>query len=159
MRAAALTAGVLAVAAAAWLAWTRDERQVRALVHELADAVSVPAPDPELARIGRMAAIQRGVAAGVVVIDARNVTIVSGREPLLALAGQASTHGPRRVEIQGLEVTLDEGRQHAVAAGMASITRPGGAAEADVAEFRLELARGEGGWAVTRVEAVSALDR
>jgi hypothetical protein len=72
-------AGVLVVAIAAWWLWPTDRRRIIAAGRELAQAASIPANEPDLARVTRAATLSRMLAPDVRLLGPRVWPRASGR--------------------------------------------------------------------------------
>jgi hypothetical protein len=170
MRARAVAGGLLAVivGGAAFRLWPSEASRVRARVVEAAEAISARQGEGDFDRLARLTGLAKTLSPGVVVEAEPGGPAIRGRESVAALAAQLSTaDGPRRVDLSDLEVTLDEGSTHAVVTAIARVTSlapgptpaDGAAAEFDGDVIRIELARTDDGWLITRASPAPALAR
>jgi SnoaL-like domain len=175
MQARAAAGGLLAVivGGAAFVLWPSEASRVRARVVAAADAISARQGEGDFDRLARLTGLAKTLSPDIVVETGPGGPAIHGREAVAALATQLSTAGgPQRVELSDLEVTLDEGSSHAVVTAVARVTSvaPGGtpaegplagraAAEFDGEVIRIELARTDDGWLITRASPVPALAR
>ena len=170
MRARAVAGALLAVivGGATFLLWPTESSRVRARVVAAADAVSARPGEGDFDRLARLAGLAKMLARDIVIEAEPGGPAIHGREAVAALATQLSTAGGAlRVELSDIEVTLDEGSPHAVAIAVARVTStaPGAASTSDaVSRFdgeavRIELARTDDGWLITRASAMLALAR
>lgn len=145
-----------------WWLYPTDARRVRAASLELAQVVSVPAQEPEIARVARLAGLARHVAADIVVeaegVEAR----VEGRDQVTAMAGRlsASPNGIT-VTLDDLEVTIGEDRRSAEVRALATAREPRPGGGPDVVEqrrVRLEWSKRQEGWRLARVIVQPAPD-
>ena len=170
MRAKAVAGGLLAVIAggAAFFLWPSEASRVRARVVAAADAISTRPGEGDFDRLARLAGLANALSPDIVVEAEPGGPAVRGRESVAALATQlASAGGPRRVELSDLEVTLDERSSHAVVTAVVRVTSTapdgtpagGATAEFDGDVIRVELARTDDGWLITRASPAPALAR
>jgi len=175
MRAKAVAGGLLAVIAggAAFFLWPSEASRVRARVVAAADAISARPGEGDFDRLARLAGLAKALSPDIVVEAEPGGPAVRGRESVAALATQlSSAGGPRRVELSDVEVTLDERSSHAVVTAIVRVTStlpdgtpaegtPAGRAPAafDGDVIRIELARTDDGWLITRASPAPALAR
>jgi hypothetical protein len=149
-----LAAGVaLGAAVAAALFWPTDARRIRATLAAAAEAVSSRAGEAELERVARAAGLARTLAAEVVVEAGPDGPAVRGRETVVGLASRLRMQGPLSVEFDGVQLAIDGEAATATAQAFARV-RGGSAAEAggyDGVEVRIDLAKVDGAWLITRV--------
>ena len=156
-----ITVSILLVALVAiWQIWPSDERRIRRIVHELAAAVEPGAGESDLARAARLAPLSRHLASDVVV---DGPAPLQGRDQVLGAALQMSRAAAGvSLRVHGVAVAVEPSRDTAVTT--LGVTVTGGDAGRgetwrDLAELRLELARRDDVWQVTRVAPVTALAR
>lgn len=180
MHAKAVAGGLLAVivGGAGVVLWPGEASRVRARVNAAADAVSARQGEGDLDRLARLAGLARTLSPDIVVEAEPGGPAIRGRESVAALATRLSAAGgSQRIELSDLEVTLDERSSHAVVTAVAHVTSmapdgtpaegtpaegtsaSGAAAGFDGDVIRIELARTDGGWLITRVSPVQALAR
>jgi hypothetical protein len=169
MQTRALAGGLLAmiVGGAAFVFWPTEASRVRARVTAAADAMSARPGEGDFDRLARLTGLAKTLSPDIVVEAESGGPAIRGREAVAALAAQLSTAGgPLRIALSDLEVTLDDGAAHAVVTAVAHVTstaadgREGGAAAAfDGGVIRIELARTDDGWLITRAAPVPALAR
>lgn len=146
---------VLAVAAiaAAWWLWPTETRRVRARLTALADAVSVPAGETDLARVARLAALARLLAPDVTLEGPNGATVIRGRETVVGIATRlGSTGGATTIELTDIAVALDASATSASATATvrARDTKPTAIEGVTGETVRIDLARISGDWLVTR---------
>lgn len=87
-----MTRRVLACAVALLVAvltfwyWPTDRRRIIAAGRELAEAISIPATEPDLARVTRAAVLSRLLAPGVRLVGPSGRAAIDGREAAIGLA-------------------------------------------------------------------------
>lgn len=161
MRYRVITVSILLVALVAiWQVWPSDERRIRRIVDELAAAIEPEAGEGDLARVARLAPLSRHLAADVVV---DGPAPLQGRDQVLGAAMQLGRAAAGvSVRVHGVAVAVEPSRETAVTTMGVTVTgRGAGQSELlrDVAELRMELARRDDVWLVTRVAPVAALAR
>ncbi len=143
-------AGAVLVMALGWWLYPTDARRVRAACDDLAQAVSVPPREPDLARAARLATFANRLSPDVVVevegLDGR----VEGPDQVVAIVRRLSA-SPRgmMVTLEDLDVTIGEDRQSAEARGVATVREPAPDNEPDMTEQRrvvLRWSRSDRGW-------------
>ena len=154
-----VTVTVLVVALVAlWRYWPSDERRIQGLVQELTAALQPGADETDITRVGRLAPLARGLAPDILV---EGPAPLRGRDQVMAAAMQAGRLAPRlAIVVRDVEVTVEPARATATALVIVAITAEAtGAAGAwdDINELRLDLARVNDVWLVTRVAPIAAL--
>ena len=143
-RKALLIAVVLAlVAAAAWW-WPTDRRRIIAASKELADAVSVPASEPDLARVTRAARLSRLLASDFQMIVTLDVIVINGRDS--AIAAATRLRPPRGLQVSAGELDLQIDGTKARARTVVTTREPaaGGSAESTQSwEVEMHWTRGD----------------
>ena len=169
MRAKALAGGLLAVVVggATFFLWPSEASRVRARVLAAADAISARQGEGDFDRLARLTGLAKTLSPDVVVETEPGGPAIAGREAVAGLATQLATGGgPQRIELSDLEVSLDERSSHAVVTAVVHVASAtgggpgGGAAEGfDGDVIRIELARTDDGWLITRASPAPALAR
>jgi hypothetical protein len=170
MQTKALAGGLLAVIAggAAFFLWPSEASRVRTRVIAAADALSARPGEGDFDRLARLTGLAKALSPDVVVEAEPGGPAIRGREAVAALATRLSTAGgPQRVELSDVEVTLDDGSLHAVVTAIAHVTSAaadGGQAGRVATGFdgdviRVELARTDDGWLITRASPAPTLAR
>jgi hypothetical protein len=162
MRRLVAAGSAIVVIAAVWWLWPTETRRVRTRVIALAHAVSVPAGEPDLQRVARMAALARGLAADVSLEGPEDGRAITGREAVVGLASRlGSLAGPASIELSGVNVAVDDlGSSAAVTATVHLRTSEHPDVQRLESEaVRIELTKVAGEWLVTRVAAERALTK
>jgi hypothetical protein len=158
--------GLAAVAAAAalFLFWPSEERQVRKRLEALAEAASVPAHESDLARLARAQRFRGWLREDVrVAFEQAEWPPIEGRDAVAALVLRpwVQAAGGLRVELEGLSISLGDGRSSADARFKARILRPDPDAEPVVLDGRMvsvTLQRVEGEWLVASARIMRSDD-
>ena len=109
-RALGYAALVLLAAAALWY-WPTDRRRIIAAGRELAEAASIPATEPDLARVTRAAVLSRLLAPDVRMVGPSGRIALDGREAALGLATRLRPPRGLTVSIADLDPSFgDDGR-------------------------------------------------
>ena len=103
-RRGAVAGVVVLVAMAAWW-WPTDRRRIIAATQALAETVSVPRSEPELARVTRAARLSRLLAADFRLVDSGGRTVVDGRDTAVGFA--ARLQPPRGLQVSVGELNLE----------------------------------------------------
>src|SRR5262245_27160173 len=104
----ALVAVIAAVAAAAaWWWWPTDRSRIVAAARELAETVSVPPSEPDLARVTRAARLSRLLTRDFRLVDSRGRTVVDGRDAAIGFATKLQP--PRGLQVSVGELELEIG--------------------------------------------------
>ena len=154
-----VTVSVLVVALVAlWRYWPSDEQRIQRLVQEIAAALQ-PAPDEtDVARLGRLAPLARGLSTDIRV---EGPTPLRGREQVMAAAMQAGRIAQRlAIVVRDVEISVEPSRTTATAIVTVDVSgADSGATGAwnDITEVQLDLARHDEVWTVTRVAPVVTL--
>ena len=145
-----------------------DERAIEQQMSAVAQALTVPANDGELGRIGRIASLRRALAPEIQLSTGAaprpGVQVpseINGRDAVLALAGRwTPPPGGVIVEFVDMQVTLDGSRTNAQVYCTAKSTS--GSSEkplVDARELTVSLAKVDGQWLVTAVRPENTLAR
>jgi hypothetical protein len=142
------------VAGIAYRYWPSDEREIRRHLSNLAEALSVPGAETELARVTRIAAMREYFAPDVR-IRVGSEQIVS-REALMAAIGRL-TPPPAGIAVEFVDVTVTLAEDHSSAdvtltAKIASTDRQSGEKTLDVQGAAVTMRDAEGDWVITSVE-------
>ena len=135
--------GVVVVSAAVWW-WPTDRRRIIAASRELAEAVSMPASEPELARVTRAARLSRLLAPDFRMVDSQGRAAVDGRDTAIGLA--AKLRPPRGLQVSVGELDLEIDAPTARARTVITLREPGtgdAAESTDSREVSLEWTKGD----------------
>lgn len=154
-----VTVTVLVVTLVAlWQYWPSDERRIQHLVQEMAGALQPATGETDLARVGRLAPLGRGLTADIVV---EGPAPARGREQVMAVAMQLERVAPQlSIVVRDVEVRVEPARTAATALVTVAITgvTPGTSGGwDDITELQLDLTRHDDVWMVTRVAPVAVL--
>jgi hypothetical protein len=142
------------VAAIAYRYWPSDEREIRRHVSNLAEALTVPAGETEVARLTRVAALREYFAPDVRIrIGAEEIV---SRDALMAAIGRLPAP-PGGVTVEFVDVTVMLAEDHSSAdvtltAKIASTDRQTGEKTLDVQGIEAQMRDTEGDWVITTVE-------
>jgi len=152
---------VTAAIAAAWWLWPTDTRRIRSRLTSLASAVSVPAGEPDLQRVTRLAALARGLALDVSLHPGDGMPILADRDAVVALASRlGSIGGPTSIELSNIEIDVDADGRDAVATALVRVRTGGDAVRPlDNHVVRFELVKVDGDWLLRRAAPEQALVR
>ena len=143
---------VLVVAAAIWW-WPTDRRRIVAATQQLAETMSMPSSEPELARVTRAATLSRLLASGFRLVDARGRILVDGRDTAIGFATKLQPPRGLQVSVGELELEIDGAGGTARAQTVLTLREPGAAGSPDSVETRavvLDWTRGDA-WALSSV--------
>jgi hypothetical protein len=147
----------LALAAASWL-WPNEERVVRHRLDDLAAALSLPATEPDIARVTRLAQLRQFLSPAVVVRTGTQE--IASRDAVLAAASQMRAGGPVTVSFVDVQVTLHADHLSAdvyLDVKMAGLDPRSGEPTMDAREVRLVMAKENENWVVTSAETQETL--
>jgi len=133
--------------------WPSDEREIRRHLSNLAEALSVPGDETEVARITRIAAMREYFAPDVR-FRVGSEQIVS-RDALIAVIGRLSLLSGVAVEFVDVTVALAEDHSSAevtLTAKIASTNRQTGEKTLDVQGAAVQMRDTEGDWVITSAE-------
>ena len=154
---------VVVIAFFAYQWWPSPERAIKSRLGSLAKTLSVPANDGDLGRVTRVAALRHYFAEDVRVRASGSGPEVTSRDALLGLIGAwTPPPGGWTIEFIDVQVTL---RQEATTARVYLTAKVSGRdartgeATLDAREATLSMARQNGDWVVTSVEAGETLQR
>lgn len=147
-----------------WLARTwvfGEEGRIRARLDELAEAVSIEAPEPYPARLGRAVRIGSFFTEDVAVQLGAPFDDLRGRDTIVALATQAPVpEGGAEIEFVDVQVWIGPAGQRAEA--VMTVTGSGidrsGEERVDAREIEVSLAKVEGTWLIAGVRGVDPLE-
>ena len=142
------------VAVAAWWFWPTDRRRIIAAGHELAEAASIPAGEPDLARVTRAAALSRLLAPGVRLIGPTGRVAIDGREAALGLATRLRPPRGLTVTIGDLDPSFNDDGTTATARTQVTLREPGtegGPDSVDEREVKMTWIRADA-WQVSQIE-------
>lgn len=154
-----VTVSVLVVALVAlWRYWPSDEQRIQRLVQEIAAALQPAAGETDVARIGRLAPLARGLSTDVRV---EGPTPLRGREQVMAAAMQAGRLAQRlAIVVRDVEISVEPSRTTATALVTIAVTGADSGTEGawnDLTELQLDLTRQNDVWLVSHVVPVAAL--
>jgi hypothetical protein len=129
-------AAVLLIALAAWWYWPTDRRRIVAAGRELAEAASIPAAEPDLARVARAAALSRLLAPGVRLIGPAGRVGIEGREGALALATRLRPPRGLVVTINDLDPSFSDDGLTATSRTTVTLREPGAEGAPDSVDAR-----------------------
>jgi hypothetical protein len=141
--------------------WPSDEREIRRHLSNLAEVLSSPGNESEVAHLTRVAAL-REYFAPEVKIQLGGEQIVS-REALMALVGRW-TPPPGGVVVEFVDVTVTLAGDHqsadiSLTAKASAGNSRNGESTVDAREAALEMRNADGDWVITSVEARETLAR
>jgi hypothetical protein len=128
-------AAVLVAVAAFWY-WPTDRRKIITAGHELADAVSIPATEPELARVTRAAILSRLLAPEVRLVGPSGRVGIDGREAALGLATRLRPPRGLTVSIADLDPSFSDDGNTATSRTTVTLREPGADGSADQVDAR-----------------------
>jgi hypothetical protein len=147
MNRTALVAGIAVfVAVTAWWWWPTDRRRIIAASRELAETVSMPPSEPELARVTRAARLSRLLAADFRLVDSSGRAVVDGRDTAIGFATKLRPPRGLQVSVGELDLEIDAGGRTARAGTMITMREPAASGSADSTDSRavvLEWTKGE----------------
>jgi hypothetical protein len=144
---------VLVIALAAWWYWPTDRRRIIAAGRQLAAAASIPASEPDLARVARAASLSRLLEPGVRLVGPTGRVAIDGRDAVLGLATRLRPPRGLTVSIDDLDPLFGEDGLTATSRTMVTLREPGEAEGAD----RLDTRQAETTWTKTDVWRLSLL--
>lgn len=142
------------VAVAAWWFWPTDRRRIIAAGRELAEAASIPASEPDLARVTRAAALSRLLAPGVRLIGPTGRVAIDGREAALGLATRLRPPRGLTVTIGDLDPSFSDDGTTATARTQVTLREPGaegGPDSVDEREVKVTWIRANA-WQLSQIE-------
>ena len=144
-RAIGYAAAVVLALAVFWY-WPTDRRRIIAAGGELAEALSIPATEPDLARVTRAAVLSRLLAPDVRLIGPTGRVAIDGREPALGLATRMRPPRGLIVTIEELDPSFSEDARTATSLATVTLREPGpdgGADSVDVREVETTWIKGD----------------
>ena len=154
-RALGYAAAVLLAAAAFWF-WPTDRRRIIAAGRELAEAVSIPATEPDLARVTRAAVLSRLLAPGVRLVETSGRVPIDGREAALGLATRLRPPRGLTVSIADLDPSFGDDGRTATARTTVTLREPGpdgGPDSVDAWEVEMAWTKGDA-WQLSLVTII-----
>jgi len=155
----AVVSAAVALAAASWL-WPNEERVVRHRLDDLAAALSVPAAEPDIARVTRLAQLRQFLSPAVVVRTSTQE--IASRDAVLGAASQLRAGGAVTVSFVDVQVTLHADRLTAdvyLDVKITGLDTRSGEPTVDAREARLMMAKENDTWVVTSAETQETLQR
>jgi hypothetical protein len=143
-----------AAVAAAYRWWVSPERQIRAILDDVAAAFTHESRGSGLDALANVAALQRHLADNITVAAADG-TRIAGRQEVITAAARIRAAAPaRRVRFFDPRISIDGGR--ATLAVTAEVTTRADSGEdlVDVHQVRATLARPQGRWLVSEARTV-----
>src|SRR5688500_13653739 len=144
-RAIACAVALLMALLAFWY-WPTDRRRIIAAGRELAEAVSIPATEPDLARVTRAAVMSRLLAPDVRLIGPTGRVAIDGRQPALGLATQMRPPRGLSVSIDNLDPSFAEDGRTATSRATVTLREPGpegGPDSVDAREVEMTWIKGD----------------
>jgi hypothetical protein len=147
-----LLAGIaVLVAAGAWWWWPTDRSRIVAASQELAETVSVPRSEPDLARVTRAARLSRFLTQDFRLVDARGRTVVDGRDAAIGFATKLRPPRGLQVSVGELDLEIASDGLAARARTVITLREPGEGGDTESVESRtvlLDWTKGEA-WALS----------
>ena len=143
---------VVVVAAAIWW-WPTDRRRIVAATQQLAETMSMPSSEPELARVTRATRLSRLLASDFRLIGPRGRILVDGRDTAIGFATKLQPPRGLQVSVGELELEIDGAAGTARAHTVITLREPGAAGSPESVETRavvLDWIRGDA-WALSSV--------
>jgi hypothetical protein len=141
--------------------WPSDEREIRRHLSNLAEVLSAPANESEVAHLTRMAALREYFAPDVQIQVAGQQML--SREALVALVGRwGPPPGGVVVEFVDVTVTLADDHKSAdvsLTAKMASTNAQSGESNLDTRAAAVKMSDADGDWVITSVESRETAER
>jgi hypothetical protein len=119
-----LVASVLAAAALGWWYWTNDARRIIAASLGIAAAASIPANEPDLARVSRTAQLSRLLASNVRLVGPVGEEFLTGREAVLGLAALLRPARGLQVSVGDIDVDVHDDGVTATARTTVTLREP-----------------------------------
>jgi hypothetical protein len=141
--------------------WPSDEREIRRHLSNLAEALSVPGAESDVARLTRIAATREYFAPDVRIRVGSEQ--IGSRDALIAAIGRW-TPPPGGVAVEFVDVTVALADDHSYAdvtltAKVASTNIQTGEATVDVQGAAVQMRDADGDWVITTVEPREAVQR
>lgn len=144
-RALGFAAATLLAAAAFWY-WPTDRRRIIAAGRELAAATSIPATEPDLARVTRAAVLSRLLAPDVRLVEPSGRVAIDGREAALGLATRLRPPRGLTVSIADLDPSFADDGNTATSRTTVTLREPGpggGPGQIDTREVETTWTKGD----------------
>jgi hypothetical protein len=148
----------LMIAAAVYRYWPSDEREIRRHLSNLAEVLSVPAGESDVARLTRLAAMREYFAPDVR-ISVGSEQMVS-REALVAMLNRAAAPAELGVEFVDVAIQLADDHRSAqvgLTAKVSTTDRQTGESTLDAREASVQMSKEDGDWVITSVESRETL--
>ena len=152
MKAWILTGVIAAVIAAAVWWWPTDRRRIIAASRELAETMSMPSSEPELARVTRAARLSRLLASGFQLVDARGRILVDGRDTAIGFATKLQPPRGLQVSVGELDLEIDADGRTARARAVVTMREPSADGTTESTDSRFVVL----GWTKASAWALSA---
>jgi SnoaL-like domain len=153
-----LVASALAAAAFGWWYWTNDERRIIAAGREIAAAATIPANEPDVARLARVAPLSRLLAQDVRLVGPVGEEFLTGREAVLGLASLLRPARGLQVSIGDIEVDVHDDGTTATATTTVTMREPpegDGPPVEDVRSVSMEWTEGEQ-WTLSKLSVLGS---
>lgn len=129
-----------------WWLFPTVERQVRAASRELADAVSSPATESDVARLARLARASRYLAPDIAVEAAGGTARLDGREAVIAALNRIGQNGEMSVTFGPMTVAVDDASDRATVRTSVTLVRNRNPETSDTIVVALTWQRAQEGW-------------
>jgi len=133
--------------------WFNQNRVVKRRLGELAATLSVPAGEPDLERIARLARLRQYLADEIRVTRGRSGAELTSREAIVATAASWTPDGGGSVDFVDVDVKLDGESARAYVTAEVTTREPGSEERTfDSREAVLSVVKRDRGWVVSEVE-------
>jgi hypothetical protein len=159
MRRVAFALAGLALILVIWWLFPTDARRVRAACRDLAQLLTVPPNEPDVARLGRIARLGRSLDPDIVIETDTPGERIEGRDLVLGLVARVAPAGGVNVSIDRIDVTIeDDAAGNRAATGTATVTarepaQPGQPEHIDVRDLTMRWVNTQEGWLLSHVQA------
>ena len=148
-----LAGTAMLVFAAAWWWWPTDRSRIVAASQELAETVSVPPSEPDLARVTRAARLSRLLTRDFRLVDPQGRTVVDGRDAAIGFATKLQPPRGLQVSVGELDLEIASDGRAARARTVITLREPGEGGGPESVESHTALLD----WTKGEVWALSAL--